>query len=27
MATRHTSRHLMRLIGKGDEQWRKYLFY
>jgi 5-methylcytosine-specific restriction endonuclease McrA len=23
----HTSRHLMRLLGKGDEQWRKYLFY
>src|ERR1035437_636766 len=23
----HTSRHLMRLLGKADEQWRKYLFY
>src|SRR3974390_3276540 len=23
----HTSRHLMRMLGKGDEQWRKYLFY
>jgi 5-methylcytosine-specific restriction endonuclease McrA len=23
----HTSRHLMRLLGKSDEQWRKYLFY
>jgi len=23
----HTSRHLMRLAGKGDEQWKKYLFY
>lgn len=23
----HTSRHLMRLLGNGDEQWRKYLFY
>ena len=23
----HTSRHLMRLIGRTDEQWRKYLFY
>lgn len=23
----HTSRHLMRLLGKGDEQWQKYLFY
>ena len=23
----HTSRHLMRLLGKGDEKWRKYLFY
>ncbi|MBI3471200.1 MAG: HNH endonuclease [Candidatus Solibacter usitatus] len=23
----HTSRHLMRLLGKGDEQWRKYLFF
>jgi 5-methylcytosine-specific restriction endonuclease McrA len=23
----HTSRHLMRLLGHGDAQWRKYLFY
>jgi len=23
----HTSRHLMRLLGRGDEQWRKYLFF
>ena len=23
----HTSRHLMRLLGKGEAQWRKYLFY
>ena len=23
----HTSRHLMRLLDKSDEQWRKYLFY
>ena len=23
----HTSRHLMRLLGKSDEQWRKYLVY
>src|SRR5712672_1059701 len=23
----HTSRHLMRLLGKGDDQWRKYLFF
>ena len=23
----HTSRHLMRLLGKSDEQWKKYLFY
>ena len=23
----HTSRHLMRMLGKGDDQWRKYLFY
>jgi len=23
----HTSRHLMRLMGKADDQWRKYLFY
>jgi 5-methylcytosine-specific restriction endonuclease McrA len=25
--TLHTSRHLMRLLGNGDERWRKYLFY
>jgi 5-methylcytosine-specific restriction endonuclease McrA len=25
--TLHTSRHLMRLLAKSDEQWRKYLFY
>ena len=24
--TLHTSRHLMRLLGNGDVQWRKYLF-
>lgn len=23
----HTGRHLMRLLGRGDEQWKKYLFY
>jgi 5-methylcytosine-specific restriction endonuclease McrA len=23
----HTSRHLMRLLAKSDENWRKYLFY
>src|SRR6059058_2204401 len=23
----HTSRHLMRMLGKGEAQWRKYLFY
>ncbi len=23
----HTSRHLMRMMGKADDQWRKYLFY
>jgi 5-methylcytosine-specific restriction endonuclease McrA len=23
----HTSRHLMRLLGKSDAQWRKYLFF
>jgi len=22
----HTSRHLMRLLGRGEDQWRKYLF-
>ncbi len=25
--TMHTSRHIMRLLGRGDDQWRKYLFY
>lgn len=23
----HTSRHLMRMMGKSDEAWRKYLFF
>jgi len=23
----HTSRHLMRMLGNGEAQWRKYLFY
>jgi 5-methylcytosine-specific restriction endonuclease McrA len=23
----HTSRHLMRLLGKGEDKWRKYLFF
>ena len=23
----HTSRHLMRMLGNGETQWRKYLFY
>jgi 5-methylcytosine-specific restriction endonuclease McrA len=23
----HTSRHLMRLLGRSDDQWRKYLFF
>lgn len=23
----HTSRHLMRLLARSDEQWKKYLFY
>jgi 5-methylcytosine-specific restriction endonuclease McrA len=23
----HTNRHLMRLLAKSDDQWRKYLFY
>ena len=23
----HTSRHLMRMMGRCDEQWRKYLFF
>jgi 5-methylcytosine-specific restriction endonuclease McrA len=23
----HTGRHLMRLLGRGDEQWKKYLFF
>lgn len=25
--TLHTSRHLMRLLGHSDTQWRKYLFF
>ncbi len=25
--TLHTGRHLMRLLGKSDERWKKYLFY
>jgi len=25
--TLHTSRQLMRMLGKSDERWRKYLFY
>ncbi|MCS7026668.1 MAG: HNH endonuclease [Bryobacteraceae bacterium] len=25
--TLHTSRHLMRMLGKSDDRWRKYLFY
>ena len=23
----HTSRHIMRMIGRSDTKWRKYLFY
>jgi 5-methylcytosine-specific restriction endonuclease McrA len=23
----HTSRHLMRMLARSDDQWRKYLFY
>ena len=23
----HTNRHLMRLLGRAEEKWRKYLFY
>lgn len=23
----HTSRHLMRLLGRSEDQWRKYLFF
>jgi len=23
----HTSRHLMRMLGRGDDQWQKYLFF
>ncbi len=23
----HTNRHLMRLLGRAEERWRKYLFY
>ena len=25
--TLHTSRQLMRMMGRSDERWRKYLFY
>jgi len=25
--TLHTSRQLMRMLGKADGRWRKYLFY
>ncbi len=25
--TLHTSRQIMRMLGKSDERWRKYLFY
>src|ERR1700682_2885833 len=25
--TLHTSRHIMRLMGRSDDKWRKYLFY
>ncbi len=25
--TLHTSRQLMRILGRSDERWRKYLFY
>lgn len=25
--TLHTNRHLMRMLAKGEVQWRKYLFY
>ena len=25
--TLHTSRHIMRMMGRSDEKWRKYLFY
>ncbi|MCH6553382.1 MAG: HNH endonuclease, partial [Acidobacteria bacterium] len=23
----NTNRHLMRLLGRAEEKWRKYLFY
>ncbi len=23
----HTSRHIMRMLGHGDQKWRKYLYY
>ncbi len=23
----HTSRHIMRMMGRSDDKWRKYLFY
>jgi 5-methylcytosine-specific restriction endonuclease McrA len=25
--TLHTSRHIMRMLGRADQRWRKYLFY
>jgi 5-methylcytosine-specific restriction endonuclease McrA len=25
--TVHTGRHLMRMLGRSDDQWKKYLFY
>ena len=25
--SRHTSRQIMRMLGRGDDRWRKYLFY
>ncbi|MCS7313913.1 MAG: HNH endonuclease [Bryobacterales bacterium] len=25
--TLHTSRHIMRLLGRSEERWRKYLFF
>jgi hypothetical protein len=23
----HTSRHIMRMMGRSDAKWQKYLFY
>jgi hypothetical protein len=23
----HTSRQIMRMLGRSDDRWRKYLFY